>query len=239
MSTWAEVRGALWPRREDPDGLLPPLFLTLTIVTGIVDATSYLTFGHVFVANMTGNVVFLGFAFAGAGGFSIPTSLVAIAAFLLGSTLGGRIAARSPQRERLMVAASAGETAFLAGALVLSLLTGTHIDTASRYCLIALLAIAMGVQNAAARKAAVSDLTTTVLTLTLTGVAADSSLLGGPGSRSGRRILSVLAMLLGALVGALLVLKLDTAAPLGLATALLAVVFCALVALGRGAGGEN
>jgi uncharacterized membrane protein YoaK (UPF0700 family) len=52
--------------------LLPPLFLILTFVTGVVDATSYLRLGHVFVANMTGNVVFLGFGLAGAASRSGP-----------------------------------------------------------------------------------------------------------------------------------------------------------------------
>ena len=90
--------------------------------------------------------------------------------------------------------------------------------------MIVLLAVAMGVQNAAARKLAVPDLTTTVLTMTLTGVAADSALAGGPGSRLARRALSVAAMLLGALIGGALVLKVDNPAPLALATALLAAI---------------
>jgi uncharacterized membrane protein YoaK (UPF0700 family) len=99
-----------------------------------------------------------------------------------------------------------------------------HIGTASRYAVIALLAIAMGMQNTAARELAVPDLTTTVLTMTLTGLAADSTLAGGRSSKLGRRALSVTAMLLGALIGGLLVLKIDTAAPLALATGLLATV---------------
>ena len=90
--------------------------------------------------------------------------------------------------------------------------------------MIVLLAVAMGVQNAAARKLAVPDLTTTVLTMTLTGVAADSTLAGGPSSRLGRRALSVAAMLLGALIGGALVLKVDNPAPLALATVLLAAI---------------
>ena len=90
--------------------------------------------------------------------------------------------------------------------------------------MILLLAIAMGVQNATARKLAVPDLTTTVLTMTLTGVAADSALAGGHGSRLGRRALAVAAMLLGALIGGALVLKVDNPAPLALATGLLAAI---------------
>jgi uncharacterized membrane protein YoaK (UPF0700 family) len=69
---------------------------------------------------------------------------------------------------------------------------------------IALLALAMGLHNASVRKLAVPDMTTTVLTLTLTGLAADSSLAGGQNPRLPRRLLAVALMLLGALAGALL-----------------------------------
>jgi uncharacterized membrane protein YoaK (UPF0700 family) len=87
-----------------------------------------------------------------------------------------------------------------------------------------LLAVAMGVQNTAARKLAVPDLTTTVLTMTLTGIAGDAALAGGHGSKLGRRALSVVAMLLGASIGGLFVLKVDNPAPLVLAVGLLAIV---------------
>jgi uncharacterized protein YkwD len=98
---------------------------------------------------------------------------------------------------------------FVAGALVIAALAGQDIGTGGRYALVVLLAIAMGIQNTTARQLAVPDLTTTVLTTTLTGVAADSPLAGGHGSKLGRRALSVAAMLLGALIGGLLVLKVD------------------------------
>jgi hypothetical protein len=78
-------------------GPLPSLLLMLTVVTGVVDSVSYLAFGHVFVANMTGNVVFLGFALAGASGLSAPASLAAMGAFLLGALAGGRIATSSQE----------------------------------------------------------------------------------------------------------------------------------------------
>ena len=89
----AEAWRTLLPSADDPHGPLPPLLLALTVVTGLVDAFSYLVLGHVFVANMTGNVVFLGFALAGAGGFSIPASLSALGAFSLGALTGGRLRA--------------------------------------------------------------------------------------------------------------------------------------------------
>lgn len=67
-------------------GPLPGLLLLLTVVTGVVDAISILALGPVFVANMTGNVVFAGFAIVGAPGFSLSASLFALAGFLVGAT---------------------------------------------------------------------------------------------------------------------------------------------------------
>src|SRR5277367_1618482 len=91
------------PLHDDRHGPLPALLLVLTMVTGLVDSVSYLKLGHVFVANMTGNVVFLGFAVADAQDFSIPASLVAIAAFLAGALAGGRLASSLGQhRGRLL-----------------------------------------------------------------------------------------------------------------------------------------
>jgi hypothetical protein len=72
----------LVPPRDDNHGSLPPLLLTLTVATGLVDAVSYLVLGLVFVANTTGNVVFLGFALVGAANLSVFASVVALAAFL-------------------------------------------------------------------------------------------------------------------------------------------------------------
>jgi len=220
-TAWWEATATLRPRPDSADGPLPPLLLTLTVVTGLVDATSYLKLGHVFVANMTGNVVFLGFGIAGAGGISVWASLTAIGSFLVGGVVGGRIGARwTSDRARHLTLTTSAELLLVAAALVVAALSPHHIGTASRYAVIVLLAVAMGVQNTAARKLAVPDLTTTVLTMTLTGLAADSALAAGHGSKLGRRA----AMLLGALIGGLLVLKVDNPAPLALATALLAIV---------------
>jgi uncharacterized membrane protein YoaK (UPF0700 family) len=91
-----------------------------------------------------------------------------------------------------------------------------------RYPLIVPLAIAMGIQNATARRLAVPDLTTTVLTLTLTGIAADSRLAGGTGGHPARRLIAVTAMFTGALLGALLVINIDLVLPLSIAAAVIA-----------------
>jgi uncharacterized membrane protein YoaK (UPF0700 family) len=179
----------------------------------------------VFVANMTGNVVFLGFSAAGASGLSVVGSLVAIACFLPGGIVAGRLAARVGNRRLHQLRAATGiQLILFACAIPIAVVAGDHTGSESRYTLILLLSLAMGVQNATARRLAVPDLTTTVLTLTLTGIAADSQLAGGSGANTPRRLLSVTAMLLGATVGALLLLKVDPAAALVLAAGILAVV---------------
>jgi uncharacterized membrane protein YoaK (UPF0700 family) len=208
--------------RDERHGPLPALLLVLTAVTGLVDAVSYLKLGHVFVANMTGNVVFLGFAVADAQEFSIPASLTAICAFLAGALLGGRIGSRASQhRGRLLAIASYIQIALVGAALIVSLV-GTDPDAdLVLYLLIVLLALAMGLQNATARRLGVPDLTTTVLTLTLTGLAADSRAAGGKGPNPSRRLLATATMFLGAAVGAFLLFHVDVSAVLALALALL------------------
>ena len=207
---------------DDRQGPLPALLLVLTGVTGLVDAVSYLKLGHVFVANMTGNVVFLGFAVADADDFSIPASLVAIAAFLAGALMGGRIGSSAGHhRARLLAIATYLQIVLVGAALIVSM-AGLDPDGALMpYSLITLLALAMGLQNATARRLGVPDLTTTVLTLTLTGLAADSTLAGGKNPRPGRRLQATAAMFLGAAVGAFLVFHVGVIAVLALALALL------------------
>ena len=220
-----EIVETLRPPAGSADGILPPLMILLTLVTGIVDADAYLRLGHVFVANMTGNVVFLGFAAAGASGLSVAGSLLAIACFLPGGVAAGRLAARlGDNRFRQLRTATAAQIVLFTAAIPVAAIAGDHFGSGTRYALIALLALAMGIQNATARRLAVADLTTTVLTLTLTGIAADSRLGGGSGAHTGRRLLAVAAMLVGALVGALLLLKVAPVAPLALADGILAIV---------------
>lgn len=201
----ADAAHTLVPPKDDRHGPLPPLMLTLTVVTGLIDAVSYLALGRVFVANMTGNVVFLGFALAGAPGLSVTASLVSMASFLVGALTGGRFSTRfAAHRGRLLGATTAIQAVLVAATVVAVAVAGNEVTSPVRYTLIVLLGIAMGLQNAVARRLGVPDLTTTVLTLTLTGLAADSPPAGGAAPRPGRRVLSVLAMFLGALVGALL-----------------------------------
>jgi uncharacterized membrane protein YoaK (UPF0700 family) len=212
------------PLHDERHGPLPALLFVLTVVTGLVDSVSYLKLGHVFVANMTGNVVFLGFAVADAQDFSIPASLTAIAAFLAGALAGGRLGSTLGQhRGRLLAVTTYIKIALVAAALGLSMAASDLDGLLPRYGLIGLLALTMGLQNAMARRFGVPDLTTTVLTLTLTGLAADSTLAGGKNLNPGRRVLATVTMFLGAAIGAVLIFHVGVSAVLAVALALLVV----------------
>jgi uncharacterized membrane protein YoaK (UPF0700 family) len=189
-----------------PDRALVAILLGLTIVTGLVDAFSFLLLGRVFVANMTGNVVFLAFAFAGAADFQVGPSLVALAAFAIGAFVGGRLASRQSHQRFALLAKVAGLEALLfVAACGVSIVVGPA-KPVGQFLLIAALAPAMGIQNATARAIAIPDLTTTVLTMTVTGLFADGR--QGLRNRAGaRRVASLLAMFLGAVVGSFLVVN--------------------------------
>jgi uncharacterized membrane protein YoaK (UPF0700 family) len=196
----------LAPPRGNPHGPLPPLLVGLTVVTGLVDAYSYLELRHVFVANMTGNVVFLAFSLGGAPGFLWWAATLAVAAFSAGALAGGRMAHRhGAHRGRHLRAAAAAQTALVVVAFALAALVGVPNGDADLAVLVMVLGLAMGLQNATARALAVPDLTTTVLTLTITGIAADSAPAGGTGSKLGRRFVPIVGMFAGALAGAALI----------------------------------
>ena len=203
---------------EEETRLVLPL-LALTVVAGAVDAVSILRIGHVFVGNMTGNVLFLGFALAGSSEFSVPAVLVTLGAFLVGAVMGGHLFTSSRRRRLGQVAAS--EAALCAAAAVVAIAAS---GTTARYTMTGLLAVAMGCQNATARALAVPDFTTTVLTLTLSGLAADRPDLSAQNSHVVRRVAAVGAMLTGAMAGALLVLHASTAWALATVAAILATV---------------
>nr|WP_229866366.1 YoaK family protein [Streptomyces spinoverrucosus] len=193
---------------------LPVALTALTVVTGLVDAISYLGLGHVFTANMTGNVVIIAFAAAGAPGFSLLASLVSLAAFLGGAVVAGRLELtmrQYPRRRHRWVCICVAVEAVLLLAAAAVAFAAPH---QARYPLIVLTAVAMGIRNGTVRKLAIPDMTTTVLTLTVTGLAFDSSLAGGTNPRAARRITAVLAMLAGALSGAWLVLHHGLGLPL-------------------------
>jgi uncharacterized membrane protein YoaK (UPF0700 family) len=179
--------------------------LLLTFSTGIVDAISVLVLGHVFVANMTGNVIFLGFWFAPRTVVDMTAALVAFVSFIAGAVLGGRLARHLDSDVRRWLTVALGiEVVML---VTLSILSGTGVldyHDNTKLILIAGLAVTFGIQAATARQFGIQELSTTVLTTTIVGIGFDSRLAGGSGHRERLRYSVVLTMCAGALVGATL-----------------------------------
>jgi len=214
-------------------GPLPAILLLLTFGTGLIDAISILGLGRVFVANMTGNVVFIGFALAGAPGYSLWGSLVALAGFLVGASVGGIVISRfGAHRGRMLRNALIVQLALFLAALVISLTVAARLPVADQLVIVALGALALGIQNAVVRRLAVPDMTTTVLTMTLTGIGSD--LRKKDLATAGRRLIAVLAMLIGAGIGAVLVLRLGVSAGILAVTIMLAVALIGTAFAARG-----
>ena len=219
------------PSRPDP---LPWVLGVLTVTTGLMDAVSVLGLGRIFTANMTGNIVFLGFAAAGIPGFSVARAVVSVVGFVVGALLGGRLgvamAGVARRRWLLSVAVVESGLCFVAAWVGIGYELVTFTPVPTLYTLIVLTAVAMGLRNATVRRLAVPDLTTTVLTLTLTGLAADSTLAGGRNPRLGRRLTAVLAIFAGSAVGAVLVSLGGLAPPLVVTGACILLVTIAYTA---------
>jgi uncharacterized membrane protein YoaK (UPF0700 family) len=197
--------------------------LLLTFATGIVDAVSVLVLGHVFVANMTGNVIFLGFWFVPHSGVDLTAAVVAFVCFMAGTVLGGRLARHIDSEVRLWLAVTLGVEAVVL--LALSTLAGSGVlnyHDNTKLILIAGLAIAFGSQNATARQFGIQELSTTVLTSTIVGLGFDSRLAGGSGHREKLRYSVVLTMCAGAVLGATMT-RFTVAPVIALAAAMVAV----------------
>ncbi|MFC0038802.1 DUF1275 family protein [Actinomadura rayongensis] len=198
--------------------------LGLTALTGFLDAVSYVGLGRIFTGNMTGNVIVLGLAAARTPGFSVPGSAVSLAAFTAGAALGGWLAARFAPDARRLMAALLAETALTTFAALTAALASVP-----RYPVIALLALAMGCRNGALRAHLSPDLPTTVLTTTLTRLAADATS-GRTFARWARRTAAVALMAAGALLGALALRGLGLAPSLALAAGCVALLLASFAA---------
>ena len=229
-------RHATEPAPAAPRDPVPPaVLLGLTAITGVVDAVCYLAMGQVFTANMTGNVVLLGLAAAGVPRFSVSRTIVALLAFLAGAVCGGRLAsAMEPHRGHHWAGhAFLVDAMCLFAAAVLSLGMEppyNYGDALRIFGVILLTALAMGFRNAIVRRLCMPDFTTTVITMTITGLAADSSLAGGGNPHWRRRAGSVLALFAGAALGTVM-LRRSVALPLAVCGC--ASIVCATAVLLR------
>jgi uncharacterized membrane protein YoaK (UPF0700 family) len=177
--------------------------LILTMSTGTIDAVSYLALDKVFTGNMTGNVLFLGFGLVGVGSVPFLNNLIALAGFVVGSILSGRIIGRN-QPKGLPVSSRwvlGGGAVLIVGLAVFWLSVGV-LPKPALYVVTALLAIVMGGQVSAVKPVGNSDVTTIVVTNTVANLARDSRLAGGVGRNWLPRLGAVVAMGVGAAIGA-------------------------------------
>lgn len=214
--------------RANPASTHLGLMLALTFSTGIIDAVGYLGLDRVFTGNMTGNVVILGMGLVGGTGLPVVGPAIALAAFMAGAAAGGRAlrGVKDAWTDRHTVLFGAVAAVILACAVPLVLLDEPAKPVA--LAVTAGMGLAMGCQAATARHVAVKDVTTVVVTSTITGLASDSVLGKGGGQPWARRAGAVLLIMLGALAGAALL-----RVHIGWGLALSAVVTIAVVIVGH------
>lgn len=201
------------------------LMLLLTFVTGVVDVVGYLGLDHIFTGNMTGNVVILAMGVAGSRTLPVVGPLVATVCFLVGAAAAGAALRRSTAGWNRRV------TALLSTGLLVLLTAGTILvlephagGGAVGVALASAIALHMGSQALVARHLAVKDMTTVVITSTMTSLAGES-LFGKDGPRVlNRRTAAVGMMFLGAALGAVLLLFVHISVPVFTGAALTALV---------------
>ncbi|MGD1111504.1 MAG: YoaK family protein [Mycobacterium sp.] len=182
---------------------LTAALLLLTFATGLADSISILILGHVFVANMTGNVIFLGFWLAPETSIDLTAVVVALPTFVCTTILSGRLVRHFGERTRLWITiVLATEIVLL---VLLSILAGTGVlryHDNTKLIIIAMLAVTFGLQHSSARQFGIAELSTTVLTSTIVSLGLDSRLAGGTGARGKLRFAVVFTMCVGAFFGA-------------------------------------
>ena len=201
--------------------------VALTFVTGVLDAVGYLGLDRVFTGNMTGNVVILGMGLAAEDSLPVAGPLAALAGYAAGAALVGRLLTGHEKSWTTTVTAVLAANALVLTAIGAILLAG-HIDGASLsgVAIAATMAALMGAQAAVARALAVTDMTTVVVTSTLTAYVGETLFSPGFGFFKHRRFWAIVAIFAGALFGAL-AMKVHISVPVfgaALLSALVAVV---------------
>ncbi|WP_445162536.1 YoaK family protein [Mycobacterium sp. Dal123C01] len=177
--------------------------LLLTFATGLADSLSILVLGHVFVANMTGNVIFLGFWLAPRTSIDLTAVAVALPTFVATTILSGRLSRHFGIRTRPWITTVL--TTEIVLLVTLSILAGAgvlHYHDNTKLIIIGFLAVTFGLQHSSARQFGIQELSTTVLTSTIVSLGIDSRLSGGTGERQKLRFTVVFTMCAGAFLGA-------------------------------------
>jgi uncharacterized membrane protein YoaK (UPF0700 family) len=190
------------------------LMMTLTVVTGALDAVGYLGLDRVFTGNMTGNVVILGMGLAAEDDLPVVGPLIALFGYVLGAAVGGRVIRGRPKGWSTVITA-----VFTVNAVILALVATFLLavpespgETLGGVAAAATIAVVMGAQASTARFLAVTDMTTVVVTSTITSYASETLFAGGLAWFTHRRLWAVTAIFAGALAGGLM-MKLHISVP--------------------------
>lgn len=210
MSHEANARLRLW------------MMMALTFVTGALDAVGYLGMDRIFTGNMTGNIVILGMASVGGHGLPTVGPASALAAFMTGAAISGAVLRRSSKAWNVQVSIllAIGTVILIACAVVL-LTSGAHPEWL-RVTIASAIALQMGSQALIARFLAVKDMTTVVVTSTLTSLAGES--LFGPGNRLMNRRFWAIAMLFAGAVSGAALMRVNLSVPVFVAAAVTGIV---------------
>ncbi|MGA1597036.1 MAG: YoaK family protein [Candidatus Nanopelagicales bacterium] len=210
--------------------ITPGVYL-LTAVCGLIDAASFLALGGVFAEIMTGNIMFLAFQIGQGGGWEVvPRFLVPLAAFSTGA-VGCGFLLMNPRFGERRRHAFVVVAVLVAIATLLALVWMPAPEGSEAMIIVAILAFAMGMQNAAVLYHAVPDVATNVMTLTLVRLLSNWSVVGGNNQRWQFRITSLSVFFVAALIGAALV-RISAGAALVVALAVYLVALPFLI-LGR------
>jgi len=185
----------------------------ISATCGLVDAVCFLALGGVFAEMMTGNLLLMALSIGTGSALGQSARYIpAIVAFSLGALIGGRLL-RAPQKLQERRIGFAVEWAIIVAATVLTWITAPDAHNLAGHVVVAMLALAMGIQNAMVRVHGVPDLATNVMTVTFTGIIADSTPAGGTNRNWRRRVTSVGLFIASAALGGLL-LQFGTVWPL-------------------------
>lgn len=182
---------------------LHPLLIALTFTTGIIDAACFLGLG-VFCANVTGSVLLFGFGIAGAEGIDVLSPLIALLAFPAGAVAGGRLAVTLGENPRRFGIALTIELVLVIAATVIAAVSEVRPEHIHAYVLIAVIAFAMGLRLATLLRMNAVELPTTIVTITMARLMVDEPAAGGHSPMEGLRFAAIIALLVGAIIGALL-----------------------------------
>jgi uncharacterized membrane protein YoaK (UPF0700 family) len=199
----------------------------LTLSSGAIDAVSFLGLGKVFTAFMTGNVAFLGMAFAGSPvAPRVVSVLSSMAGFAVGVFIAAKIVAPAAQPaahqgeqpaaavwpRRTTVALGVSLLAHLSFAVIWFANGGTPDDTVIPL-LLAVWAAAMGLQSGAVRRLNVGGIFTTAATATFIFLFSDEANFRLTADERTRLRGVLISLVIGATAGAYILIHAPLYAP--------------------------